>query len=263
MNLDVITPVILTYNEAPNLERTLAGLTWAKRIVVVDSFSADDTVRICERFPQLECLQRRFDDHTSQWNFGLDHVATEWALSLDADYVLSPAFQQELARLTPPTDVVGYDAPFRYLVAGQPLRGSLYPPRVVLFRRACATYRADGHTQRLEVRGEVAHLTATIDHDDRKPLSRWLISQDKYAQLEASKLLATPVEQLRLQDRVRRSGIAAVPLTLLYTLFVKGLVLDGWRGWYYVLQRTLAEVLLALRLTEKRWRSTDSPPNSP
>ncbi len=35
---------------------------------------------------------------------------------------------------------------------------------------------------------------------------------------------------------------------LFYTLIVKGLVFDGWPGWYYVLQRTLAEIILSLRL---------------
>jgi hypothetical protein len=37
-----------------------------------------------------------------------------------------------------------------------------------------------------------------------------------------------------------------------YLLFARGLVLDGWPGWYYVLQRTLAETLLALRLIATR-----------
>jgi hypothetical protein len=35
--LSAITPVILTFNEAPNLERTLSYLEWAERVVIVDS----------------------------------------------------------------------------------------------------------------------------------------------------------------------------------------------------------------------------------
>ena len=41
-------------------------------------------------------------------------------------------------------------------------------------------------------------------------------------------------------------------LVFFHTLFAKGLILDGWRGWYYVLQRTLAETLLSLRLIEAK-----------
>ena len=51
--LDQITPVILTYNEEANIERTLAQVRWAKRIVVIDSFSTDATLDILEQYNQL------------------------------------------------------------------------------------------------------------------------------------------------------------------------------------------------------------------
>jgi hypothetical protein len=101
----------------------------------------------------------------------------------------------------------------------------------------------------------VKALRSTIDHDDRKPLSRWIASQDKYALLEAEKLLAADPASLRVQDRLRHTGWAAVPATLIYTLLVKGTLLDGWRGWFYTMQRVLAEMMLALRLLEKRMAS--------
>jgi len=40
----------------------------------------------------------------------------------------------------------------------------------------------------------------------------------------------------------------------LYLLFARGLVLDGWGGWFYVCQRTIAETLLSLRLLIGRER---------
>ena len=47
-----VTPLILTYNEAPNIARSLGALSWANDIVVVDSFSDDDTVEIAKSFPK-------------------------------------------------------------------------------------------------------------------------------------------------------------------------------------------------------------------
>jgi len=41
-------------------------------------------------------------------------------------------------------------------------------------------------------------------------------------------------------------------VVLLYTLFVRGVILDGWAGWYYAFQRALAETLLSLRLIEAK-----------
>jgi len=250
MKLEDITPLVLTYNEAPNLERTLARLTWAHEVVVLDSKSTDDTQKIAIQFPNVRFMDRLFDDHTSQWNFGVDDCRSEWVLALDADYVLGAGFEEEMARLDGSADA--YDAGFRYLIFGQALRGSLYPPRAVLFQKSRCRYLADGHTQMLHVPGVLGHLSTKIDHDDRKPLTRWLSSQDKYALLEAKKLAAADPSKLRLQDKLRLTCWAAVPASLVFTLFVKGTIWDGWRGWFYAMQRVLAEMLLALRLLEKK-----------
>jgi glycosyltransferase involved in cell wall biosynthesis len=249
-----ITVLILTYNEAPNLQRTLERLTWASRVVILDSHSTDSTRDIARSFANVHWMERAFDDHTSQWNHGLDAVSTPWVLALDADYVLEAGFAKELVSLKP-GDVAAYYAGFRYLIFGQPLRKSLYPPRAVLFRKDRCRYIEDGHTQLLEVKGESRHLTSKIDHDDRKPLSRWFGSQLKYAELEAAHLLKADRATLSLQDKVRLSLFAGPPLVLLHTLLVQGLILDGWRGWYYAWQRVLAEVLLALHLLEGKLQS--------
>lgn len=252
MDIHDITPLVLTYNEAPNIARCLERLSWAKRVVVLDSGSTDETAAIAAGFAHVDILVRAFDNHTDQWNHGLDAVETEWVLALDADYVLGDGFEKEVASLEVPENTDALNASFRYLVFGQPLKASLYPPRPVLFRKSRCRYEQDGHTQALHIKGGVGQLQTTIDHDDRKPLSRWIKAQDHYAILEANKLLTHDRSNLRIQDRLRTTGWAAVPATLIYTLFIRGTLLDGWRGWYYTLQRTLAEMLLALRLLEAR-----------
>jgi glycosyltransferase involved in cell wall biosynthesis len=250
--MDGVTPLILTFNEAPNLQRTLERLAWAKEILVLDSFSTDDTLDIARSFLQVRIVQREFDCHTAQWNFGMEQCRSEWVLSLDADYVLTLELEAELREFQPRGGVVAFQAQFVYCINGRPLRGTLYPPRIVLFRKSCARYMQDGHTQVLRVDGPIAWLAGKIHHDDRKPLTQWLWSQDRYAQLEVEKLLARPISELRLQDRLRRRIIFAPGLVFFYTLFAKGLILDGWPGWFYVLQRTYAELLLSLRLLEAK-----------
>ncbi|MGK7937169.1 MAG: glycosyltransferase, partial [Xenococcaceae cyanobacterium] len=127
--LEQITPLLLTYNEAPNIERTLQKLTWAKTIIVIDSYSTDNTLEILSTYPQIEILQREFDSHTNQWNYGLEQIKTEWLLSLDADYVLTDELIAEISNLSPESASDGYFAPFKYCVFGKPLRGSILPPR--------------------------------------------------------------------------------------------------------------------------------------
>lgn len=252
MNLQDITPLILTLNEEPNLRRCLEPLSWARTVMILDSGSMDGTPAIASEFANVEFLCRPFDDHTSQWNHGLDQVQTEWVLALDADYVLSPDFVKELEALPVDPACDAFFASFRYLVFGRPLRACLYPPRAVLFRKDRCRYRKDGHTQLLHVPGSSANLSARIDHDDRKPLTRWLSSQDKYAALEADKLLALSFGELDLQDRIRRAILPGPCLVFFYTLLVRGALLDGWHGWFYAFQRMVAEIMLSLRLIEAR-----------
>lgn len=248
---DQITPLILTYNEEPNLGRTLERLAWAKEIVLVDSFSTDQTLAIAGAFPQVRIVQRKFDSFAGQCNFGLQQIKTDWALSLDADYVLTPEIVDEIKALPEPTDANGFSAGFRFCVYGRPLRKCLYPARTVLYRRNCAHYHDDGHGHRVQVNGIVKPLKALIDHDDRKSLTHWLWAQDRYAILEVAKLQAAKPGELGLPDRLRKKIVVAPVLVFFYTLFVQGLILDGWAGWFYVWQRTLAEMILSLRLTEQ------------
>jgi glycosyltransferase involved in cell wall biosynthesis len=249
MNIDTITPLILTYNETPNIGRTLEKLTWAQEIIVIDSFSEDSTLEILKSYPHVKIFQRKFDTHARQWNYGLEQVNTEWVLSLDADYVLTDELIQSFSSLNNST-IDGYFIPYKYCVFGKPLHGTILPDRLALFKNSHATYIDDGHTQLLKLQGQSSRIAAYIHHDDRKPLSRWLWAQDRYMVMEAKKLLGTPDRELSWGDRLRKRKIFAPLVVLIYCLILKGGILDGWQGWYYAFQRTLAELLLAIHIIE-------------
>ena len=242
--LNNITPIILTYNEQDNIERTLSALTWAKEVLIIDSFSTDNTLEICKRYSNVRVIQNAFENFAQQCNFALSQtLMTEWVLSMDADYVVTPDLINELSALVPANDITGYRISFEYLINGQALRGSLYPARVCLYRQKSAHYEHDGHAHRVSISGEVISLSAKLQHDDRKPYSRWLSSQKKYAQQEVEKLSASSWAELSWPDRLRRLGIAPL-IVLPYTLFIKGLDLNGKQGIEYARQRFIAELEL-------------------
>ena len=260
---DQITPLILTFNEEANIGRVLERLRWAPRVVVLDSFSSDATLDIVGRFPNADVHQRAFDSFAGQCNYGLGLIDTPWVLSLDADYVLTPELVDEIAALPAEPDVDGFEAQFTYCIGGKPLRGTLYPPRVVLYRRDRATYRQDGHAHRVEIDGPVGRLAGLIQHDDRKPLASWLAAQQRYAKQEADKLLSTPPGALGRADKLRLKGVLAPVLAPLWALVAKGGALDGRAGWQYALQRAYAEILLALHLNERQNTPITQRPPSP
>jgi glycosyltransferase involved in cell wall biosynthesis len=248
--LEQLTPLVLTYNEAANIGRTLQHLSWAKQIIAIDSYSNDETLEILRSHPQVQIWQRHFDNHTNQWNYGLEQVKTEWVLSLDADYTVSRELVTELQQTLANPSNNGYFVKFKYCVFGKPLRETILPPRQVLFRKSKAIYIDDGHTQLLQVEGKSGMLISHIYHDDRKSLSRWLWAQDRYMIIEVKKLLQTPDQALSFGDRLRKRKVIAPFVILFYCLILKGGILEGWAGWYYAFQRTLAEILLSIRLIE-------------
>ena len=245
-----ITPLILTYNEAPNIGRVLEGLRWAREIVVVDSFSDDETVQIATTFPNVRVVQRAFDNHRNQWAFGLTEtgISTPWVFALDADYIVTEELLAEIKTLEPQSDTAGYRAKFIYCINGKRLRSGIYPPVTVLYRRDAATYVQDGHTQRVAVDGAIEDLREPLLHDDRKPFRRWFNSQSKYTELEAEKLRAKDPYELEFADRLRRWRFIVPPAMLFYCLVVRGGILDGPAGFYYAFQRAMAELMLSHRL---------------
>ena len=247
--LDDITPVLLTYNEARNLHRTLSGLTWAKDIVIVDSGSNDDTLAIAKVFPQTRLFHRQFDTFGNQFQFAIEEtgIETPWILRLDADFMLPPEFISELKGLDL-ASVNAYRISFRYAIYSRPLRASLYPARTVLLRRGHFVVCDDGHAERWSVTGPVGTMRARIVHDDWKSMDHWLISQAKYMRRELRKIDDKPEgprDWLRLHPPL-------MPITaFFYCLLVKGLILDGKSGIFYALQRTIAEAILSLMLLEE------------
>jgi glycosyltransferase involved in cell wall biosynthesis len=247
-----ITVLILTWNEEANIGRTLSCLRDFERIIVLDSCSNDRTPEIVRSFPNTCLISRPFDDHTSQWNYGLQScgIQTEWVLSLDADYQLSDTLVKEIFAKTQTGEADGFWMSFIYAIEGVPIRSGVYPPVIALFKRELAVYVNDGHTQRLSLHGKTGKLNAKAIHDDRKTFERWVNNQLRYARIEAEYLLQN--RRRGLADSIRRKVPFAPLLMFFYCLLWRGGLLDGAAGWMYAWQRLIAEVLIQYFLLMKR-----------
>jgi glycosyltransferase involved in cell wall biosynthesis len=254
VNLDSITPAILTLDEEPNIGRLLERLRWAARIIVVDSGSSDRTMEIATSFPNVVFVENRFESHSKQWNFARSLVKTPWVLELDADHIPSDDFEAALRTLEPSAHSA-FKAHFRYSIFGRPLRGSLFPDLPVLFLNDRVEIHQDGHANQLKVTGTIGMLPAVIHHDDRKTSARFVANQLKYMALERMKL-SDPKSRLSIADRLRTKHVVAPMLAFFYVLFVKRAILDGRHGWYYAYQRLLAETILALELLDQKLRKS-------
>lgn len=92
MNNPNISIIVLTYNEELHLPRLLSSIQALKaKTYVLDSFSEDNTLRICMEYG-LTVVQHPFFNHPTQWHHALStfEIDTPWVICLDADQVVTP-----------------------------------------------------------------------------------------------------------------------------------------------------------------------------
>jgi glycosyltransferase involved in cell wall biosynthesis len=94
-----LSTVIITKNEAINIERCLAALAWCDDVLVVDDFSTDETARLAEAHG-ARVVPHAFESFAGQRNWALDsgNLKHVWVLFLDADEVVTEAFRDALAQ---------------------------------------------------------------------------------------------------------------------------------------------------------------------
>lgn len=94
-----LSVAIITFNEEANIERCLKSVDEvADEIIVVDSFSTDQTKEICKKFP-VRFITHVFEGHIQQKNIALQMCSFENVLSLDADEALSPELIAEIKKI--------------------------------------------------------------------------------------------------------------------------------------------------------------------
>lgn len=103
-----ISAVIITKNEASNIKRCLESLVdIADEIVVVDSFSEDNTEEICRQYV-VKFIKHKFEGHIEQKNFAVTQATYPHILSLDADEALSAQLKNSIKEAKYNWDYDGY-----------------------------------------------------------------------------------------------------------------------------------------------------------
>ncbi len=187
--------VVLTLNEERHLPRCLDSLKGlVDEVLVVDSFSTDDTVNIAEKMG-ARVLQHAFVNQAAQFNWALTQINSdiEWVLRIDADEYLTPELSEEI-RVYLPTAGVDVDGIYfgrRIAFQGRLIRyGGVFPVRVLrLFRNGrgkCENRWMDEH---IKVSGLTVSIKGEIIDDNCKSLTWWTDKHNRYASREVVDLL--------------------------------------------------------------------------
>ena len=187
-----ITAIILTLNEEKNIGECIRSIQQVvSRIVVVDSFSTDSTVKIAKELG-AEVLQNKWVNYSTQFTYALENanVQTTWILRIDADERLTDKSAAELKKLTDlyaQDDVNGIIVRFEVSFMGKCLRhGGIYPIKVLrVFKTGKAHIEIRNMDEHMTLNeGKAIEMKSDCLHQDFKSLYEWIDKHNKYSDRE-------------------------------------------------------------------------------
>lgn len=222
-----LSACIITFNEADRIERCLKALAFCDEILVVDSHSTDETRTIAARCG-ARVIERDWPGYRSQKQFATDSAGNDWVLSVDADEIVTPELEREIQLLRTQGfgQMRGYSIPRLTEYFGGYLRhGNAWPDsKIRLYQRASARWVGFEVHEKVAVDGPSKTLHAHLIHAAYRSLDDHMTRVDRYARLMAEEMYRSG----------RRTFLAAAVLNPLWRflrgMFIKGGVLDGWRG---------------------------------
>ncbi|SJZ46843.1 glycosyltransferase family 2 protein [Selenihalanaerobacter shriftii] len=183
--MGLLGALVLTYNEEENIIDCLESINWIDELVVVDSYSEDETVELAKQHTE-KVYQREFDDFSSQRNFGLDQIESEWVLVVDADERVTFELKEEvLERLNNP-QAEGYRIPRKNYFLGKWIKYcGWYPDYTLrLFKVADNRYSGLVH-EGIKIDGRVDKLDNAFIHYTYRNLKHYLDKINQYTTLDA------------------------------------------------------------------------------
>ncbi len=187
-----MTAIILTRNEEANIKRCIESIrSLVKRIIVVDSYSDDNTIDIAKKLG-AEVYQRKWKHYADQFNWALDNIKidTKWIFRIDADECVTKELDSEIrtnCNEHETNDVNGFILRYKVYFLGRfLLHGGWYPfLKLTIFKSGLGRFedRAMGEHIILS-EGKAITLKTDCLHYDFKDLTTWTEKHNKYSSRE-------------------------------------------------------------------------------
>jgi len=221
-----LSAIVITKNEARNIEACLDSVAFCDERIVVDGGSADGTAALAEAKGARVTIASEWRGFGPQKNFALSLATGDWILSLDADERVSEKLAGEIKRAIAEDGVDGYEMPRLSTFCGKPMRHSGWYPDYVLrlFRRGRGRFSDDLVHERVICDGPVRRLSEPLTHHPVLRLEDSLSRMDRYSTARAEMIVSSG-------RRVSFfTGILRGWWTFIQTYFIRLGFLDGREG---------------------------------
>ncbi|MBI3796325.1 MAG: glycosyltransferase [Deltaproteobacteria bacterium] len=221
-----ISCCIVCYNEERNIRRCLESVKWCDELVIVDSFSSDRTVEICQDYP-TRVIQRAWPGYVEQKRFALSQALHEWVLNVDADEEVSPELRDEILAVLQRNDpaVDGFYVPRLVYYLGRWWWRGWYPGyRLRLFRKPRVRWGGVNPHEKVLLRGQADRLHGNLYHYTYEDLHDHLQAINGLTEIAAH-------EMALRGKRARLSHLVLHPFwRFLRFYFLRGGIRDGLPG---------------------------------
>lgn len=197
-----ITAIVITKNEERNIRRCLASLQGiAEEVIVLDSFSEDETREICEEFG-VKFVQQEWLGFSATKNLGNEMATHPWILSLDADEMLTTELRSSILEVkNDPKGAYSFNRLAFY--CGKPIKHcGWYPDRKLrLFPRGKARWEGEYVHEQLKVDADVkvTHLKGDLLHFSYYTIREHESRAKRYSDLAAQGLVNQSAISLQLK----------------------------------------------------------------
>lgn len=246
-----ISATIITFNEQKKIEACIKSLEGvADEIVIVDSFSTDNTERICRSYP-LKFIQHKFEGYVSQKNYAIEQANYDYILSLDADERLSPELRESILAIKESNaGISGYVVKRFNNYCGKWMHFSgWYPERKIRLwdRRKARWTGTDPHDSVTMPRSEVVTLKGNLLHYAYLTVDEHLNQVHRFSEIAA---------RAKFKKNERASFLLNILLSPLFR-FMKTYIfqlgfLDGYYGFIFCTTSASMTFFKYVRLYEYR-----------
>jgi len=185
-----VTAIIPTLNEEKNIAEAMDQVSWADEILVIDSFSNDQTVEIAKKLG-AKVIQRKFDNYSSQKNHAIEKAQNDWIFILDADERLSEDLKLEIIdKLHNTGKEKAFWIPRQNYFLGKKVKFSGWQNDKVirLFNRKFARYNGKLVHEEIACKAETGQLKSGLKHYTYKNYEEYVRKIEKYSLLKAQEL---------------------------------------------------------------------------
>lgn len=227
--MHALSVVIITFNEAINIERCLNSVKKvADEIIILDSFSTDKTVEIATAMGAV-VKQQQFLGYVKQKNTALELATNNYVLCLDADEALDESLVEAILKAKVNFSAKAYNFNRFTCYCGRFIKhGSWYPDKKIrLFDKRFAKWGGTDPHDKIELFGEdktVTHLTGNMLHFSYYTLEEHIFRINQYTTISANALYAKGIRSNWIKILINPFW------RFIYGYFIRMGFLDGFYG---------------------------------